>query len=186
VNTSNNYQKISANEALILVGAFVLVRCLLIVGLYFVTGGRELASDIIFHIRIIDDPLGILNGTARKIASYPPFQWLIEWSLFNLYRFYFSEMISYRMLMVTVEFFAFIVAIAVCRKINIRKVLALTLLTLFILSPHQYFSSVFFIQEDVIAQLFMLIALLCLLYDRRIWCIDCVCFYNYTGLEQWW
>ena len=171
VNFSDRHQKINAYEVCALIIAFVVVRCVLVIGLYLLTGGQELASDVVFHERIIKDPLGILNGTAFEIASYPPFQWLVEWSLFNLFNLYFGEMVSYRLLMVTVEFIAFICAIVVCLKITIKKMIALSILILFIISPHQYFSSIFFIQEDVIAQLFMLIAMLFLLQKKRNLCI---------------
>ncbi len=167
VNSLNTQQTISYKDASILVAAFVVLRALAIFALYYISGGKELASDIVFHELIINDPLGILRGTAIHIASYPPFQWLIEWSVFSAYNQYFGEMISYRMLMVSVEFFAFILAIKVCMKAELQRKLAYALLIMFIVSPHQIFSSVFFIQEDVIAQLFMLITLALLLADKR-------------------
>ena len=171
MNLSNIRPTISQNEAYALVIAFILFRFLLIVGLYFISGGKELASDIVFHEIIIGDPLGILRGTAIHIASYPPFQWFVEWPLFSLFTLYFGEMVSYRLMMVTVEFLTFLAAIAVCRKFVPGKTISLTILILFIISPHQYFASVFFIQEDVIAQLFMLIGLLFLLHEKRTHCI---------------
>lgn len=136
-----------------------------------VTGGQELASDVVFHERIIKDPLGILNGTAEQIASYPPFQWLVEWSLFNAYHWFFGEMVSYRLLMVTVEFLSLILVVLICRKTEISRQSSLVILIFFIISPHQIFASVFFIQEDVIAQLFMLIAVWFILHGQRTLCI---------------
>ncbi len=167
MNKKYSTQTISIHAAYVFVVAFVIFRAATITALYIVSGGQELASDIVFHERIINDPIGILNGTAVQIASYPPFQWLIEWSIFNFYHQYFGEMISYRMLMVSIEFFSFIVTIAICIKVKIQRHLAYAILILFIISPHQYFSSVFFIQEDVIAQLFILITLLLLIDGKR-------------------
>ena len=171
VNISGNHPSISLREACVLAGAFIVFRALSIAALYLVSGGRELASDVVFHEIIIADPLGILKGTAIHIASYPPFQWLFEWPLFNLFRVHFGEMVSYRLMMVSIEFATFLCTIALCMKIRPRKTIAVWLLVLFIISPHQSFASVFFIQEDVIAQLFMLIALLFLLHEKRGYCI---------------
>jgi len=162
---------ISRNDAYVLTLAFLFIRFILIAGLYFLSGGKELASDVVFHEIIIGDPLGILKGTAIHIASYPPFQWTVEWPLFTIFRIIFSEMISYRLMMVSVELTSFIVAIFVLRKLAVTRTIALCILVLFIISPHQFFASVFFIQEDVISQLFMMVALLLLVYERRLICI---------------
>jgi len=131
------------------------------------TGGRELASDVVFHVLIVKDPFAILNGTAIHIASYPPFQWLIEWPLFNFYASFLNEMVSYRMLMITVEVFVFILLLKACNFLVRSKPLAVVLATLFIVSPHQYLATVFFVQEDIIAQCFMLAAFIALYSGHR-------------------
>ena len=171
MHLSANNNKINPVEVALFIASFLLFRLFLIVSLYILTNGQELASDNVFHEIIINNPLGILNGTAIHIASYPPLQWIIEWPLFNLFSLHFSEMISYRLMMCTIEFVSFLVLIKICRLSGLKKMMKMAILIFFIVSPHQYFSSVFFIQEDVIAQLFMLIALAFILEKKRMLCI---------------
>lgn len=129
--------------------------------------GRELASDVVFHAMIIADPLATLMGTATTIASYPPFQWVVEWPLFSLYSSFASDFISFRLLMVTVEFACLLQLINVLRFREVESLLATCVVTMFIFSPHQLFATIFFVQEDIIAQCFMLSALLFIFRDRR-------------------
>lgn len=148
--------------------AFILVRLGLLALFNGLVGGRELASDVVFHAMIIADPLATLNGTAKEIASYPPFQWLVEWPLFNMYASFFSDLISFRLLMVTVEFVCLLVFLRILTIRYVDPKVAATVLLFFVISPHQLFATVFFVQEDVIAQCFVLFAMMFIFSNKRL------------------
>lgn len=155
-----------------MVCAFLIVRFTMLAAFFAITGGKEIASDVFFHKLIISEPLGILAGTAKLIASYPPFQFLVEWPLYNLFSAFFHEMLAIRLLMITVEALAFLILIYQSHRFFSTKTMATVTAILFIISPHQYFSTVFFVQEDIITQLFIVIATLLLITDKRALCIS--------------
>lgn len=155
-------------SCLALIGLFVVVRLTLLLVYVKLTGSQEVASDVHYHMLIINDPLGILLGRATEIASYPPFQWLIEWPVFSFFNQVFSDVVSIRLLMMTVELSAFVLLLFHGQRIFKSKTLFLVCISLFIISPHQYLASVFFVQEDVISQLFMLLGVLFLLNQYRL------------------
>ena len=165
----NNINVIQFNTKTILTIciAFFAVRLGLLGVFNSLVGGRELASDVVFHGMIIANPLAILAGTAKTIASYPPFQWVVEWPLFSFYSYFFSDLISYRLLMVSVEFICLLQLLRLLNKENIQSAVATAVVVFFIFSPHQYFATVFLVQEDIIAQCFMLLALGCVVEGRR-------------------
>lgn len=163
-------QRLTINSKLIasVVVAFILVRFGLLALFNNFSGGRELASDVVFHAMVIADPLATLKGTAKEIASYPPFQWIVEWPLFNLYASFFSDLISFRLLMITVEFGCLLIFLRILSFRDVDIKVAATVLLFFVISPHQLFATVFFVQEDVIAQCFVLLAMMFVFSHNRI------------------
>lgn len=147
---------------------FVVARLGVLLAFYLFTDGKELASDVVFHRMIIDDPFGILNGTAKYIASYPPFQWVFEYPLFNLFSIYFGDMLSYRLMMLTIELLTFITLLICLHKNGVGERWWLLIVGLYILAPHQIFTTIFFVQEDIIGQLFILLAFLMLSTQRKL------------------
>jgi|GEM_PF-3940454 len=158
---------LTRTESAALVGVFLLVRLGMLIAFFKLTGGNEIASDVYFHKLIIDQPLGILAGTSYEISSYPPFQWLVEWPLYNLFAIFFHKFLSIRLLMLTVELLAFSLLVYQSRHFFDSKKMLIATAVLFIIAPVQYFSTVFFVQEDIISQLFILLATLALLKGYR-------------------
>jgi len=158
---------LSPTESLLLLVAFLCVRLGMLALFFRFIGGQEIASDVFFHKLIINDPLAILNGTARLISSYPPFQWVVEWPLYKLYSQQFNDVLSIRLLMITVEFITFSILVFQSHRLFTVKTIALCVACLFIISPHQYFATVLFVQEDVIAQTLILCAAVLLTMKKR-------------------
>ena len=149
--------------------AFLVVRGVISLALFFLTGGEEVASDTRMHLMVIDEPLAILSGRADlAVASYPPLQFLLTWPLYRAFQSVAPDMLAIRMLMCAIELGAFVTLLAVLeRRPSADARVGTWLRWLFVLGPHQFVASAVFVQEEVICQLFVLLAVLALAHGNK-------------------
>lgn len=147
---------------------FLLVRLLMLAGFFIFTSGREVASDVDFHIMLINSPFGILLGTADPLVnSYPPLQSFITAPLYHFFSLVFGSFLSFRLMMISIESVAFAAFLYCCSRADSPRVPTWLLPSLFILAPYQIFTTLVFVQDEIIGQCLLLIAAALLIVDRH-------------------
>lgn len=140
--------------------------------LYRVTSGREVASDVDVHAMLIDAPWAILLGTANAdVASYAPLQSLVTWPLFTALSSMLPAFLAFRAMFVLVELAAFRVFLSIVERSRIDGVLRWLLPALFVVMPFQWLTSSVFVQDEIIAQLWLLLAVAALQRNRSDWAL---------------
>ena len=167
MNSENHQNNFQQSAAFLWCFFFVAVRIFVMTCLYFITGGNEVASDVDYHTMLIQQPLGIIGGTAPPdIASYAPLQSFITWPIYTAYNFVFPAFISIRLLMMTIEFACFVVFMSILKNLRTSSTLSTVLCMSFVLAPHQFLTSVVFVQDEVICSLFLLLCFLLKISNR--------------------
>ena len=156
------------SENALAIAVFIFVRAAVTAALYLMTSGEEVASDVRFHLAVMNDPLGILSGAADiSIASYPPLQFLIEWPLFHFFTLFTSDFIAFRLMFVLIEFIGFLACLRLLQEADLSKGVSWVIRWGMTLGPHQILTSTVFQQEEVISQMILLIAALLVLTNRK-------------------
>ncbi len=150
------------------ISAFIATRAVLIAALAWVTDGREVASDVDAHIMLIREPLAILMGSAHPdIASYAPLQGLVTWPLFSVLSSAATPFVAFRLMFVVVELATFAMLIALLERVVQSRGLRHLMLIIFILAPYQFLTTTVFVQDEIIAQFWVVLAALLLSRDRH-------------------
>jgi len=157
------------SENAVLIALFLIIRFLLVGLLFFITSGEEVASDTRFHRMVIDQPFSIISGLADiSVSSYPPLQFLIEWPLFHFFTSFAPDFIGFRLMLISIELCAFLALLSILDKTGFSKQNNLFIKLLFVIAPHQLLTSSVFVQEEVICQLFVVLAVLGLAVERQL------------------
>ena len=157
---------ISSHRGAILL--FLLVRALIIGALFALTSGEEVASDVRFHHMVFDQPFAILMGLADlTVSSYPPLQALFEWPVFQALTLVMPEFLAFRVMFTLIELATFIALLAVLDHVEMPRATRFLILALFIIGPHQILTSGVFVQDEVICQLFVVLAAWYLVQGRK-------------------
>lgn len=147
---------------------FLLVRAVITGALFVLTSGEEVASDVRFHHMVFDQPLAVIQGLADlTVSSYPPLQGLLEWPLFHALTLVMPEFLAFRVMFTLIELAAFIVLLAVLDRTTLPQRITWLITALFIIGPHQLLTSGVFVQDEVICQLFVVLAAWYLVQERR-------------------
>lgn len=137
---------------------FLGVRVLVLLALWMVTGGSEVASDARLQRMLVESPLAVLLGEApHDIASYAPLQGVLLYPL-QLPLSALPAMIAIRLPLVLIEATSFLALLALTRRRALAPTIDRAWRWLFVLGPHQILLATVFVQDETIAQCAMLIA----------------------------
>ncbi len=157
---------ISSHRGAILL--FIVARAVITGVLFVLTSGEEVASDVRFHHMVFDQPFAVLQGLADlTVSSYPPLQGVLEWPLFHAFTLVMPEFVAFRLMFSLIELVAFIVMLAVLDRVELPRGIRLLIVALFIIGPHQLLTSSVFVQDEVICQLFVVLAAWYLVQGRK-------------------
>ena len=163
-----------------LVVVFLALRVLLLTVLTQLTGGREVSSDISYLSMIVQNPLGSLLGRAPfEVASYPPLMSFILYPLMKLNLLWAGDFVAWRLTLLTIEFINFYlfwqILIHYTAKVKLSTqtdksgMVPLGVVGLFfVIAPFQLLSSVVFVQDEIIAQFFVLLTIYALIRTNRL------------------
>lgn len=170
----------TASQFWTLLAVFIVVRILFAALLWHVTGGREVSSDIKYLTMILDNPLGSLTGSARfEVASYPPLMSFFVFPLMQINLQWADEFIAWRASFLAIELLNFLlfwrILAAYWGRAQEQKQLShhrtappAWIGLLFVIAPFQLLSSVVFVQDELISQLFVMLTVYALVKGHRL------------------
>lgn len=138
--------------------------------LKWISGGYEVASDARFLDMLTSTPFAALTGTAHiAAASYAPFQGPLVAAISNFVGVFFDNFFIYRFSLILVEIptLMFVIWLGLMHS----KRTAIFMGLVFVFSPHQILATTVFVQDEIISQLFFIVAAYFIIKDQKFTCV---------------
>ncbi len=141
-------------------------RLILLVLLFFVSGGQELSNDTKMHVAFLGSPLAVLSYQFPGYEQYPPFLPMLEAAIGYPLHFIFPNFVTVRLVMIFYDVIAGGLLFALLGKLGVQGSRKGLCLAGYVLLPMGWMTSVVMAQDDSIGAVAILIPIILAMSGR--------------------